>query len=238
METTPEDKKKADKRAYMKKYRLENADRIKLQRKNYYDKNCETIKNYQKVYHRKNIDDIHKRQKIYAKDNAENIKKTRKRYNEKHSDIIKKYKTEYNKKNIESIRVRSRIYRENNREKLRNIYSVYQKTRRDTDCQFKIIQNLRARIRLALRSQSTKKSISTVELLGATKEEVWKHLESLFKEGMTRENNSPKGWHIDHIRPMSSFDLSDPTQLKECCHYTNLQPLWWWENLEKGDKIV
>ena len=54
---------------------------------------------------------------------------------------------------------------------------------------------------------------------------------------MTWENWKIDGWHIDHIKPLNSFDLTDPEQLKEACHYTNLQPLWWYDNIEKGDKI-
>lgn len=43
-------------------------------------------------------------------------------------------------------------------------------------------------------------------------------------------------WHIDHIKPCSSFDLSDPKQQKECFNYTNLQPLWAIDNLKKSYK--
>jgi hypothetical protein len=49
---------------------------------------------------------------------------------------------------------------------------------------------------------------------------------------MSWDNWSLKGWHIDHIRPISSFDLSDPAQQKECFHYSNLQPLWAIDNLK------
>jgi hypothetical protein len=43
------------------------------------------------------------------------------------------------------------------------------------------------------------------------------------------------GWHIDHIRPVSSFDLSDPAQVQECFHFSNLQPLWAIDNIKKSD---
>jgi len=51
---------------------------------------------------------------------------------------------------------------------------------------------------------------------------------------MSWDNYGYRGWHIDHIRPCASFDLTDPEQQRECFHYTNLQPLWWQDNLRKG----
>jgi hypothetical protein len=55
---------------------------------------------------------------------------------------------------------------------------------------------------------------------------------------MTWENWALDGWHIDHIRPCCSFDLTDPEQQKKCFHYSNLQPLWAEENWSKGGKWV
>lgn len=60
------------------------------------------------------------------------------------------------------------------------------------------------------------------------------HLEAKFSEGMTWQNYGT--WHIDHIRPLASFDLTDPAQVRLACHFTNLQPLWGADNIRKGDK--
>jgi hypothetical protein len=56
-------------------------------------------------------------------------------------------------------------------------------------------------------------------------------------EYMTWENWSKYGWHIDHIKPLSSFNLTDYEQLKMACHYTNLQPMWAKDNLIKSNKV-
>lgn len=45
-------------------------------------------------------------------------------------------------------------------------------------------------------------------------------------------------WNIDHIRPLASFDLTDPIKFKQAVHYTNLQPLWQKDNLKKGKKVI
>jgi hypothetical protein len=80
----------------------------------------------------------------------------------------------------------------------------------------------------------TRKVGKTIELAGCSLEDLMKHLESKFTEGMTWENYGR--WHIDHIRPCASFSLEDPEEQKKCFHWTNLQPLWAIDNLRKSDK--
>lgn len=99
---------------------------------------------------------------------------------------------------------------------------------------FRLVRNLRRRVSLAVTSQSTTKDETTLKLVGCTLEHLIGHLESQFREGQCWDNYGQ--WHIDHIRPCASFDLSDPLQRKECFHWSNLQPLWGDENLAKRDQ--
>jgi hypothetical protein len=96
----------------------------------------------------------------------------------------------------------------------------------------RLASSLRNRMWYALAGRRS--SASVIKLLGCSSEELKNHLESKFRPGMTWKNRSPKGWHIDHIEPLATFDLTDPAQLARACHYTNLQPLWAVENLSKG----
>jgi len=73
--------------------------------------------------------------------------------------------------------------------------------------------------------------------LGCTIDELRTHLETRFSDGMSWNNWTLDGWHIDHIIPLAFFDLTDPEQVKIACHYTNLQPLWAEENLRKSGRI-
>lgn len=75
---------------------------------------------------------------------------------------------------------------------------------------------------------------SAVRDLGCSVEDLVKHLEAQFQPGMTWDNWSQEGWHVDHIRPLATFDLADRAQFLEACHFTNLQPMWAKENLSKG----
>jgi hypothetical protein len=56
----------------------------------------------------------------------------------------------------------------------------------------------------------------------------------MFKPGMTWQNYGSRGWHIDHILPIASFDLLNEDELFKAFNFRNLQPLWWFENLSKG----
>ena len=75
-----------------------------------------------------------------------------------------------------------------------------------------------------------------MELIGGSVLELMRHLEAMFKSGMSWDNYGK--WHIDHIRPCASFDLTEPGQQMLCFNWKNLQPLWAVENLVKSSKYV
>lgn len=107
---------------------------------------------------------------------------------------------------------------------------------RRKDFNVRLAGNLRNRLRSALRDNL--RTGSAIDNLGCSVDTLKQYLESKFQPGMTWENYGPKGWHIDHIKPLASFDLTDVKQLKIACHYTNLQPLWAKDNLKKNKLIL
>ena len=118
--------------------------------------------------------------------------------------------------------------------KTRNLASEYERRKAREDPNFRIARSLRSRIRTVLRIQKARKSSSLYEIIGCSKNELKKHLESLFKTGMSWDNYGK--WHIDHIKPCNSFNLIQEEEQKKAFNYKNLQPLWELENLKKSDK--
>jgi hypothetical protein len=95
------------------------------------------------------------------------------------------------------------------------------------------------RVRLDKALKGNFKVGSFVRDLGCTVPELKLHLELKFQPGMSWDNwgNGPDKWNLDHIKPLSSFDLINREQFLKACHWTNLQPLWWIDNVKKGDKF-
>ena len=118
------------------------------------------------------------------------------------------------------------------RNKSKGYFSNYIKERSKNDLDYKLRNNLRSRVRAALKYQSASKDLGTAKLVGCTMARLRAHLERQFQDGMSWDNYGD--WHIDHIKPCVAFDLTDPEQQRECFQYTNMQPLWASENQSKG----
>lgn len=126
-------------------------------------------------------------------------------------------------------------YRKKYKDKFNAYISNYYQQKRKNDIQFKIKERLRNRVNKALKGDF--KCGSVVRDLGCSVEQFKIYLELKFHQGMTWENYG-KGfgkWNIDHIKPLSSFNLTNREHFLQACHYTNLQPLWFEENLKKSN---
>lgn len=112
------------------------------------------------------------------------------------------------------------------------------KERYKTDPAFSLGIRLRRRLYMAIKGGQ--KSGSAVRDLGCSLEEFLIHIERQFAPRMSW-NNWGKGkgkWHLDHIRPLSSFDLTDQEQFRMAVHFTNYRPLWSGDNLAKGARMT
>lgn len=160
-----------------------------------------------------------KSEREWRKANSERMRLIRKKEYKKHRGKYLEY---------------SRKHRKEHRSRDREYYRDYHRKKKKCDIQYRLRKGIRTRARDAVGRGV--KAGSAVKDLGCSIEELKAHLEAQFKPGMTWGNWSYEGWHIDHIKPLASFDLTDRKQFLQACHYTNLQPLWAEENMKKGDR--
>lgn len=201
--------------------------------------NLEAVRRYQA----KNRDKVKAASKIrnqkarasgYAKkwlsDNPKKSSEYSRRYRLKNLKKLLEYSRSYAKTPAGKTSVQK--WRINNPEKFREI----QKHFWNSNSLHRLRCGLGGRIRVAVKRQSGVKAAKTMELIGCSVLELRTHLEARFKPGMTWENYGPV-WHIDHIKPCAAFNLIHPEQQRICFHWTNLQPLFASENIQKSDKV-
>lgn len=197
---------------YGKKYRRANTTRIAANNKRWRDENHLELFSKKRRYYEENREADHVRCAAWRAANLEHHRLTAKRWAET-----------------------NKARRVANMARWREENPHYAALRYAKDLTFKIKALLRSRVLRAIKADGAKKEASALNLIGCTVEELKRHLEQQFLDGMTWENMG--AWHIDHVRPLASFDLTDPDQQKIACHFTNLQPLWAKDNMRKGAKL-
>lgn len=210
------------------------------------ERNLEKYKLTQKEYYLNNKE----KKQAYFQKNKEKIRDQKREWTAKNKELSKDRNRKRNKKYKDQKKIYNKEYRLNNKEKLNKQKNEYRKNRSTVN--YKLSELFRVRIRSFLGNKTKTPRKCTLELLGCDYEYLKIYIESKFTKGMTWENRGKYGWHIDHIKPCSSFNLQDPEQQKLCFHYTNLQPLWgtteiavsygesenYIGNIEKGNKII
>lgn len=171
-------------------------------------------------------------------ENKEELYKTYASWRSANKDRVRELKKKYYHRDREKNRLLQQIRRQDPtiRAKKRAYMRVYEREKRKNDPAFHMMCLLRRRLHRAL--DGKQRAGQTIELAGCDMPTLMRHIESLWQPGMSWENHSQHGWHVDHIKPCAAFDLSDPIQQKECFHYTNLQPLWASDNHKKSKKYI
>ena len=135
------------------------------------------------------------------------------------------------------MRYRRQWYRKN-KPKQFALAARWRRHMQKTSESYRVTQKLRISVTNGIRRGcGAKKADCTEKLLGCSFAEARAHIERQFSPGMTWDNHGryEGSWNIDHIIPISAFDLTNPDDQKRCFHYTNLQPLWYADNVRKND---
>jgi len=158
-------------------------------------------------------------------------------YRQAHKEQFRTYAKNYAASHKEQVRGYKAKYEKAHKEEKKR----YRQNKLKTDISYKLSVALRRRTGMAVKGNQ--KSGSAVKDLGCSIEEFKKHLESKFYpnpktgEPMTWDNWTIDGWHLDHIVPLSLFNLSNREEFLRASNYTNYQPLWADDNLSKSNKI-
>ena len=216
-----------------KKYREINKDKILENKKKDYAKNSERYK---------------RKAKEWSQENIEQKKETARKYHIKNKDLItervkqwylnnKEYASSrgkiHYKKNRESYLLKGKNYYEKNKVKIKIYSREYAKEKRKTNPLFKLKCTLRGRTFSAFKAKGYKKDSMTSKMLGVEWEICKSYIERQFEKGMSWSNHGK--WHIDHVIPLASANTQK--ELIKLCHYSNLQPLWAFDNISKSNKI-
>ena len=140
------------------------------------------------------------------------------------------YKKAYNDARKEKYRAYNATEEVHKRRRERN------KVRRKTEPAYKITESCKARIHSVLNGY---KGMTSSDLLNCTRQQLLDWLEYNWSDGMTWENhgNGEGKWHIDHVVPISFFNVENEEEQLMCFHWSNLRPLYGSDNISKWNSV-
>lgn len=245
---TPADRKRRKDRERQAKRRAEMKDSVLAYKRDWYRRNAEHIRAKKKRARENNIDSYRKAESRRYEKNKTLIKERAKRYAIANRQKLNAYRKNWyhttgkhrrrrplSEEQLRKAREYSRKYYRANKAKCIAYTNKNHQERKRRDPAFAMAANQRRRVWGALKFAGSRKKSKTMHLVGCTPSELAAHIESQFREGMSWDNRGE--WHVDHIIPLSRFDLSQEEQQAIAFHYTNLQPLWKSENLAKNNRV-
>jgi len=211
-------KKQKDKQ-YNQKYRQDNADKFKQYEQKYYQDNADKIKQKKQKYYQDNADKIKQQKQKYRQDNAEIINQRRRKHYQDNTNNI-----------------RQRIQKYNQERKCEHNKWVGRCSQCNTPLYLLNIQ--RGNLRRCLKNSNLDKTKPTIAFLGCDavyfKDYIQKKMDNYNETAEIKMDFT--NIHIDHIKPVSVFNLDDEEEFLDCSHYTNFQPLLAKDNLSKKNK--
>jgi len=186
------------------------------------------------------------------KQSREDMLKQRKKYREANRERLAIKYREWYVKNKDNVSMRGKLYRKDNRERLiqnkkewyknnkkkvmeyrrnrRKLNAEQERNRNKLNPQYRLANLLRNRLFVALRDFSKNGKVKSSNKYGIDYELIFEHIGP--------KPNDIEVWHIDHIKPLVSFNLNDDEQVKLAFTPENHQWLTATQNLSKGSKIL
>jgi hypothetical protein len=212
-----------------------NPEKYRQESLAWHQKNPEKANKKNREWAKKNPDNRRKAIATYYQKNAKKLAKKTREYNKKNWDKKLEWGREWKRANPEKTKETWRRWREANLDEVRRRGNEREARKRAENPGYRIQTAIKAGIHKSLRGQKAGRKWEL--LVGYTNSELMAHLESLFLPGMTWENYGE--WHIDHIKPISSFTITSAEDDGFMCCWAleNLQPLWAIDNLKKGARL-
>ncbi len=168
--------------------------------------------------------------KYYEDNKTEILQEFRERYQD-NPDKYREAENQRRQSNLEAYNQKALIYQKQNKEKVNKRHREWESKQKQMNEQYRIRSFIRQNLNKAIKRDSI--NCIAAQHLGCSITFYKDYLLQKFKHDMTWDNYGSL-WSIDHIIPLSAFDLSDGDQLEKACHYTNTQPLYVVENNKKG----
>ena len=174
---------------------------------------------YNKRYWQSNKAKIAPKAKAYRTAHAVDLKAYQQRYRDEHRAELAKYRKDM----AGYMKAYNQAYKPRKNE--------WVKSKRSEDANFRMACNLRGRFHSFVKGDA-----KTFDVLGMSMDVFRQWIQCQFEPGMTWDTYSVE-WELNHVLPVSSFDLDDPLQQHVCFGWTNFQPKFIADNRAKGNAL-